>query len=242
MKNNQLIERINNAKFNSNKRKFLTNETIIDNAEDLDTDDWLNNLGESTESSKPHKKQKTTIVKSNQNDTGPTTTIIGHTTKELQSLGNNEILTLKDTDLINDDDEDGTGSILMNQDLSNKAKLKRNLAERKEAENIKFNGRHYRRNNKEEEEEEEEEFNDIDGLLTNNKVIMSGSTIDLSSNTAKLPPPPNDKKKNMLAITNLFEDLDNDTLSNNNNIKSNVPIKMKKSRKRKTITRRSQTS
>ena len=233
LKNNQLIERINIAKFNSNKRKFLTNETIIDNAEDLDTDDWLNNLGESTESSKPHKKQKTTIVKSNLNDTGPTTTIIGHTTKELQSLGNNEILTLKDTDLINDDDEDGTGSILMNQDLSNKAKLKRNLAERKEAENIKFNGRHYRRNNKEEEEEEEEEFNDIDGLLTNNKVIMSGSTIDLSSNTAKLPPPPNDKKKNMLAITNLFEDLDNDTLSNNNNIKSNVPIKMKKIKKKK---------
>lgn len=233
LKNNQLIERINNAKFNSNKRKFLTNETIIDNAEDLDTDDWLNNLGESTESSKPHKKQKTTIVKSNQNDTGPTTTIIGHTTKELQSLGNNEILTLKDTDLINDDDEDGTGSILMNQDLSNKAKLKRNLAERKEAENIKFNGRHYSRNNKEEEEEEEEEFNDIDGLLTNNKVIMSGSTIDLSSNTAKPPPPPNDKKKNMLAITNLFEDLDNDTLSNNNNIKSNIPIKMKKIKKKK---------
>ena len=233
LKNNQLIERINIAKFNSNKRKFLTNETIIDNAEDLDTDDWLNNLGESTESSKPHKKQKTTIVKSNQNDTGPTTTIIGHTTKELQSLGNNEILTLKDTDLINDDDEDGTGSILMNQDLSNKAKLKRNLAERKEAENIKFNGRHYRRNNKEEEEEDEQEFNDIDGLLTNNKVIMSGSTIDLSSNTAKLPPPPNDKKKNMLAITNLFEDLDNDTLSNNNNIKSNVPIKMKKIKKKK---------
>ncbi|RLP65426.1 hypothetical protein L150_04197 [Candida albicans Ca529L] len=233
LKNNQLIERINIAKFNSNKRKFLTNETIIDNAEDLDTDDWLNNLGESTESSKPHKKQKTTIVKSNLNDTGPTTTIIGHTTKELQSLGNNEILTLKDTDLINDDDEDGTGSILMNQDLSNKAKLKRNLAERKEAENIKFNGRHYRRNNKEEEEEEEEEFNDIDGLLTNNKVIMSGSTIDLSSNTAKLPPPPKDKKKNMMAITNLFEDLDNDTLSNNNNIKSNVPIKMKKIKKKK---------
>lgn len=233
LKNNQLIERINIAKFNSNKRKFLINETIIDNAEDLDTDDWLNNLGESTESSKPHKKQKTTIVKSNLNDTGPTTTIIGHTTKELQSLGNNEILTLKDTDLINDDDEDGTGSILMNQDLSNKAKLKRNLAERKEAENIKFNGRHYRRNNKEEEEEEEEEFNDIDGLLTNDKVIMSGSTIDLSSNTAKLPPPPNDKKKNMLAITNLFEDLDNDTLSNNNNIKSNVPIKMKKIKKKK---------
>lgn len=233
LKNNQLIERINNAKFNSNKRKFLINETIIDNAEDLDTDDWLNNLGESTESSKPHKKQKTTIVKSNQNDTGPTTTIIGHTTKELQSLGNNEILTLKDTDLINDDDEDGTGSILMNQDLSNKAKLKRNLAERKEAENIKFNGRHYRRNNKEEEEEEEEEFNDIDGLLTNDKVIMSGSTIDLSSNTAKPPPPPKDKKKNMMAITNLFEDLDNDTLSNNNNIKSNVPIKMKKIKKKK---------
>ena len=233
LKNNQLIERINIAKFNSNKRKFLTNETIIDNAEDLDTDDWLNNLGESTESSKPHKKQKTTIVKSNLNDTGPTTTIIGHTTKELQSLGNNEILTLKDTDLINDDDEDGTGSILMNQDLSNKAKLKRNLAERKEAENIKFNGRHYRRNNKEEKEEEEEEFNDIDGLLTNNKVIMSGSTIDLSSNTAKPPPPPNDKKKNMLAITNLFEDLDNDTLSNNNNIKSNIPIKMKKIKKKK---------
>lgn len=233
LKNNQLIERINIAKFNSNKRKFLINETIIDNAEDLDTDDWLNNLGESTESSKPHKKQKTTIVKSNQNDTGPTTTIIGHTTKELQSLGNNEILTLKDTDLINDDDEDGTGSILMNQDLSNKAKLKRNLAERKEAENIKFNGRHYRRNNKEEEEEEEEEFNDIDGLLTNDKVIMSGSTIDLSSNTAKPPPPPKDKKKNMMAITNLFEDLDNDTLSNNNNIKSNVPIKMKKIKKKK---------
>lgn len=233
LKNNQLIERINIAKFNSNKRKFLTNETIIDNAEDLDTDDWLNNLGESTESSKPHKKQKTTIVKSNLNDTGPTTTIIGHTTKELQSLGNNEILTLKDTDLINDDDEDGTGSILMNQDLSNKAKLKRNLAERKEAENIKFNGRHYRRNNKEEEEEEEEEFNDIDGLLTNDKVIMSGSTIDLSSNTAKPPPPPKDKKKNMMAITNLFEDLDNDTLSNNNNIKSNVPIKMKKIKKKK---------
>ena len=62
MKNNQLIERINIAKFNSNKRKFLTNETIIDNAEDLDTDDWLNNLGESTESSKPHKKQKQRLL------------------------------------------------------------------------------------------------------------------------------------------------------------------------------------
>ena len=250
LENNQLLERINNAKFNTNKRKFLTNNTLIDDNDnekdldlDLDTDDWLNNLGKTDSIPKlsKNKKQKvvTGIAKPNKYNES-SEIIIGHSIKELRSLGNNEILTLKDSNILNDEErerererEREPEDILINQDLSNKATLKRNLTERKEAENIKFNGRHYRRNNndndnEEEEKEEEEEDFDDNGLLINDKVIMSGSTIDLSKPIVSVK----DKKKNMMTITNLFEDLDNDD-DDDNNVKSNVPIKMKKIKKKK---------
>ena len=40
-KNDELQQRINDAKFKANKRKLVSNETLIDRSKELDTDDWL---------------------------------------------------------------------------------------------------------------------------------------------------------------------------------------------------------
>lgn len=215
-KNDELQQRINDAKFKANKRKLVSNETLIDRSKELDTDDWLLKLtNNEDDESKAKKKQKTN--KNRKDD--EVLAVIGHSAKELRSIGDNEILTLKDTDLFDEDDED----ILTSETLSRQAKLKRDLAERKEAESIKFNGRHYRNND----DEGDGEDNDLDNsaLIGNDRVIINKNTVNLPQ---VQPSKAESDKSNIAKFNNLFDEIDD--------IEDKEPkpvIKMKKIKKRK---------
>ena len=137
----------------------------------------------------------------------------------MRSIGDNEILTLKDTGLFDEDSED----ILTSETLSRQAKLKRDLAERKEAESIKFNGRHYRNND----DEGDGEDNDLDNsaLIGNDRVIINKNTVNLPQ---VQPSKAESDKSNIAKFNNLFDEIDD--------IEDKEPkpvIKMKKIKKRK---------
>ncbi|EMG46506.1 SNU66 66 kDa U4/U6.U5 small nuclear ribonucleoprotein component [Candida maltosa Xu316] len=182
-KNEDLLQRIRDAKFKSNKRKFIDDKTLIDESKDLDTDDWLKNLG--TKEDKPKKRK----VLKNQNE--EVSAVIGHTAKELKSIGDEEILTLKDSDLLDDED------VLTNEKLLRNSKIEKDLREKKEAENIKFNGRHYRPND----DDGDSDDGDDNEFLMKEKVIVGKSTIEI-------PKSKKQEKQKPAAYTNLFEDID----------------------------------
>ncbi|RCK65087.1 U4/U6.U5 small nuclear ribonucleoprotein component [Candida viswanathii] len=206
-KNEELLQRINDAKFKSNKRKIIGDDTLVGDSKEVDTDEWLLKIT-NDEETKPKKKQKAMPRKDEE-----TLAVICHSAKELRNIGDNEILTLADSALLDDED------VLTSETLSRNAKLKKDLAERNEAESIKFRGRHYKKNNDEEDEEDEED----DGVL-----LGSGKVI-INKNTVTLPEvKKSEEEKNTATFTNLFDEIDE--------LEEKKPksvVKMKKIKKKK---------
>lgn len=216
-KNKELLERINEAKFKSNKRKFLKSDTLINSSNELDTDEWLLKLTNDVEDDESKPKKKPKIKKMKADD--EVLAVIGHSAKELRSIGDNEILTLKDTDLLDDED------ILTSESLSRQAKLKKDLAERRETESVNFNGRHYSNHHRDEDGDEEDDDKDLDDvLLVNEKVVINKNTVNLP----QLQKPKPAKTGNVSEFSNLFEEI-----NEVENIKPKPTIKMKKIKKRK---------
>ena len=170
-----LEKRIEQATERAEKRKMLAKRTLYE-LDEVDTDDWLAGLGSKekkggdSKASKSEKlseggqkKDKNGKVKSAKAEPGPLESRkIGHSALQLRTLADGEILTLKDNDLEGEDE-------LTHEGLTKKSKLAKELLEKAEAENIKFNGRHYVKHDDEEVEKEEED------------VMLKGSTISLGS-------------------------------------------------------------
>ncbi|KAG7665853.1 uncharacterized protein J8A68_000679 [[Candida] subhashii] len=191
----------------------------------VDTDDWLNNLG------KPSikKQKKPLLTKSNKtDDIDIKETRIGHTGKELRQIHNEEILTLADTDIINNEDED-EGDILTNERLLAEAKLKRDLDEKKQAESVKYSGRRYQNQDDKSESEDEDEEGGSE-YLTKEKLVMTGSEIVLP----KSKDVDRSKKSNAdMKFGDLFEELDTvEEVKKPKNV-----IKMKKIKQKKNSSR-----
>ena len=126
-----LKRRLEASRSNGNRSKLAKVNVIYDDP--IDTDDWLANLG------KPGLKKST--IKAVKVDNSPDSeTKIGHGLNELSNLRDNDILTLEDTGVLDDDEDDK----LANDELKRNSKLKKDLLEKKKAESIKFNGRSYR--------------------------------------------------------------------------------------------------
>ncbi|KAG5418547.1 hypothetical protein I9W82_004075 [Candida metapsilosis] len=215
--NNELLsQKLAKAKVVSEKRKLL-DTTQEDEEDEIDTDSWLSNIG-NTHSAKKQKIEQAPSKKQSQLINAH----IGHSTKELQNLRNNDILTLQDTDLLHDDNE---GDILVNEALTEDAKVQRNLNERREAEMIKFNGRHYKRSDAVEEE------GDTEGIIKKSPVVIKNSSISLSKSenetSEKVEVPPNTTK-----FTNFFDNLEE---SSDTTTTTRPQIKMKKLKKRKPL-------
>ncbi|EGW32231.1 uncharacterized protein SPAPADRAFT_139388 [Spathaspora passalidarum NRRL Y-27907] len=193
-----------------NKRAYeeedSNKKTILDEAPSS-TDDWLENLGKSKQE-KPKKRPK--LAKQVSESETTQNVKIGHGGKELRQLQDNDIFTLQDTE-VGDDDED----VLTNEKLLQNAKLKRDLAEKREAETIKFSGRHHVTHDTDEESEDGD-----DEYLIQDKVVI-GSSIALPEVKKK-------HVKNKPTISNLFEDLDSIDRKT-----SAAPIKMKKIKSKK---------
>jgi U4/U6.U5 tri-snRNP-associated protein 1 len=124
-----LKRRLEVARSNGNRSKLAKVNVIYD--EPIDTDDWLAKLG------KPSSKKST--IKTVKPDNPVTETKISHGLNELSSLKDNDILTLEDTGVLEDDE----GDKLANDELKQNSKLKKDLLEKKKADSIKFNGRRY---------------------------------------------------------------------------------------------------
>ena len=138
------------------------------NETEIDTDSWLENLGSSKSGEINFEKEDlVSKVAANRRKENDLDAIIGHNKREVGNLLNNDILTLQDTEILDEDADD----ILINEKLVTEHKLQTSLKDRKEAEMLKFNGRHYTPVG-----EDDNEMSDIEDLSANT-VIKRGKVI-----------------------------------------------------------------
>lgn len=216
-----LSQKLAKAKVASEKRKLLKT-TQGDGGEDdeIDTDNWLLNIGK-TQSSKKQKIDKVPSKK----QSNLLNAHIGHSAQELQNLRNNDILTLQDTELLKDDDDDDEGDILVNEELAANAKVQKNLNERREAEMIKFNGRHYKRN------DDEMGGDNLSEMVAKKSVVIKNSSISLKNSETGLNKTES-VPQNTTKFSNFFDNLEE---SPEGNTGSQPQIKIKKLKKRKPL-------
>ncbi|KAG2734695.1 hypothetical protein G9P44_002701 [Scheffersomyces stipitis] len=201
---------------NRNNKRLIQVSEQSRNEEPVDTDNWLANLG------KPKtKKAKTSVAKTTQQDSSQVK--IAHSEKELKNLHNNDILTLEDADILDENDDEV--DVLTNQKLVDSSKLKKDLKQQAEEENIKFNGRHYQGRYDEDDSEDEKE---VQGVM-----ITTGSVIKLDNISKK----ESVKKDNRVTISNLFDESEDEGIFESNDFsKPKKPVKMKKMKKSKLST------
>lgn len=204
-----LKRRIEEANDRAAKRRQAPKPLMYEE-EEKPMDDWLAGLGK-PKAKAPVKKQK--IAKKPQEAADIK---IGHSLKELGTIEGDEIFTLQDTNLLDDENDQ-----LQNDRLFQKAKLDKELAEAAEVEKIKYNGRQYRP----QDDDQEESTNDFA-----EDVILTGNTITLPAltDTSSKEPASN------LQIASLFDEDEGNSTSDYTKKK---PLKMKKVKK-KTLSRR----
>ncbi|KAI5956485.1 hypothetical protein KGF54_000960 [Candida jiufengensis] len=206
---NDLSKRIAKAKVSSTKRKLME---IQSDEEELDTDNWLNNLG------KEHSTKKQKIETKNTDNHDEVNAKINHNLEELNTLKNNDILTLQDSNIL--DDEEGE-DLLTNEKLTQALKVKNKLKEKKAADMLKFNGRRY--------QPDDDEVEDSDSI---NGISIKNSTIKL--NSARKPSREEESKpKNVTKFTDIFENKKDDESATE--WSQPEPIKFKKFKKKKPL-------
>lgn len=126
-------DRILKEKLHRTREKLHTNKklkkgtTLLDNYEDQSTDDWLSNIG------KPKIiKHQISTTSNKAKDPKHSDIQISHSIGELQEIGDNEVFTLNDKDILNESEDE-----LSNFGLSNKAKVAKDLEEKQKATEIK---------------------------------------------------------------------------------------------------------
>lgn len=209
----EVRRRVEDAKMKTHRQKQISKRTLVD-GENIDTDNWLDNLGKP----KPKKQRKENVAQQHDKEHDLSGVKIGHSAKELGEMTQDEILTLKDKDIIDDDDSEDE---LNNDRLVRKDALTKELAEKAEADNIKFNGRHHVGF------QEDQEVKEID----QEHLIISGSSINI-------PRVQEEAKPKGVSIDILFSD-HSETEETQNDYLRAKPVKMKKLKKKSTLKSRS---
>ncbi|ODV68747.1 hypothetical protein HYPBUDRAFT_152081 [Hyphopichia burtonii NRRL Y-1933] len=210
---NELEQRINrlkrkpkNEESEIKKRKKAVTSLLWEDADSSeDTSSWLNKLGKDTKIQSQTQRKQTPEAATDPD------MAIGHSSRELASIKDGEILTLKDTDILDTED---LKDLLENEKLNSAKKLKKDMREKKRQNDISFNGRTSYEENEGEAEEEEEE------------TAITGSTIFLPS---KEEPEERDSKPqgHTMKLLGLFDE-DEDMHLGNDYSKPKKPVKMKK--------------
>lgn len=203
-----LKRRIEEANERASKRRQAPKPLLYE--EDTPIDDWLASLG-NTNSKNSAKKAR--VPKKPTEEAGFK---IGHSLKELDTIEGAEIFTLRDTTLLDDENDE-----LLNERLAQRSKISKDLSEAAEVEQIKYNGRHYRPQDK----EPEEETNDFadDAILT--------------GNTIKLPTTVESAKSESVNVVQMASLFDVDEYNSSTDYTKKKHIKMKKVKK-KSLSRR----
>lgn len=219
-----LKHRLTQAQDRARKRKKLSaNVQSLWDDETDNTDDWINKLGKSESSSSTSKTG--THKQSIKPDDLMNGIRIGHSLNELSSIGNNEILTLKDSSIFDIDNDKGDDE-LFNDDLLRQNKLRQELKEKAKVDHILFNGSLKLTNSDEDENEDNE--NELD----KNGVVISGSSVSIPQSIGTKQP----QMKGHIQIASLFDDDEDDSIDDvkgKDYTKSKKPIKMKKMSKKK---------
>lgn len=168
----QLRERLETAKLNSAKKRKLKGRTLLDDYEEMDNDDWLNNLD--VKPAAPKTKTPKAGKSHNDSNSNHVDISVSHNINDLRLVKDNDVFTLKDSG-INDDDPDE----IFNQDLANKSKVKKHLEEMDKVRLIK-NGIGYKSIN-----DNDNDDNDINDINKAEKVSIKNSNISLDDKAVK---------------------------------------------------------
>ena len=211
----EVRRRVEDAKMKTHRQKQISKRTLVD-GDNIDSDNWLDNLGKP----KPKKSRKQNLAHEYDKEHDLSGVKIGHSAKELGEMTQDEILTLKDKDILDDDDSEDE---LNNDRLVRKDALTKELAEKAEADNVKFNGRHHVGFQEDQDDKEIDQEN----------LIISGSSINI-------PRVQEVAKPRGISIDSLFSD-HSGTEEIQNDYSRAKPVKMKKLKKKSTLKSRSKT-
>lgn len=201
-----LMERINRSKTQSKTRKRLASgKTLLDEDIPDSTDDWLNKLGQPETKTAKKQRIRPNIVSAELDGLK-----IGHNSKEISSLGDDAILTLKDTNILGDGDDE-----LTNESLTNIAKVKKNLADKLEADGYSNTGKRLRGFSAEDDEDGGDDY-----------LTITDSTIKLTEQNKENGTKTDETSKQQVQISNLFSDNDD------SDIESHQPSDYAKRKKR----------
>lgn len=225
-RDDEIKQRIDTAKARNLTRKRLATAKTLLSEDDKDgsTDDWLKKLGQPKGPVKRQKIQTDESIETNG-------LRVGHNSKELSTLKNNEILTLKDIDVLGEE-----GDELTNEALVRDARFKKELQDKIGAESVKNNGRNVRGFQMEEDNNENNEDDD--------NMIITDATIKLLSkdHAGKDKSTDMESSKGHVKISNLFSDIEASELQPASDYsKPKKPIKMKKLKKKTSQNSRNKT-
>lgn len=191
-KENHLKERLQEAQDKAARKRKASGKTLND-LDEVDTDSWLRNLGTKKQTTKKQKTEEVSSVHAIK---------IGHSSRHMESISG-DVLTLKDTDIYDDEDQ------LYNDTILRQEKVKNTLKEKAAADSIKFNGRSYRKFDEDDEDSQDEN-------------LFSGEVIKVAKE------PPKEVQLGQVQVSKLFdEDEEITTLSD-----FSKPVKMKKIKKK----------
>ncbi|CAH6722491.1 66 kDa U4/U6.U5 small nuclear ribonucleoprotein component [[Candida] jaroonii] len=157
-KDEELIHRLHIAKDKKERKRKIADNNHLYNDDEVTTDSWLDSLT----IKKPKSIER--IIKANNVDTNEISGQIAHSSRDLQDLKDDEILTLNDNHILDETDQ------LSNERLKGQTKIKKDLEEKNKVRDIK-GGRYYSATN----EEDEEEFVKLNGseIKFNEKVEVT---------------------------------------------------------------------
>lgn len=225
-RDDEIKQRIDTAKArNLTRKRLATGKTLLSEGDkDGSTEDWLKRLGQPKGPAKRQKVQTDESIEANG-------LRVGHNSKELSTLKNNEILTLKDIDVLGEE-----GDELTNEALVRDARFKKELQDKVGAESVKNNGRTVRGFQVGEDDNDNDE--DEDNMMITDATIKLSTKDHAGEDNSK----DMESSKGHVKISNLFSDIEASELQPASDYsKPKKPIKMKKLKKKITQNSRNKT-
>lgn len=225
-RDDEIKQRIDTAKArNLTRKRLAAGKTLLSEVDkDGSTDDWLKKLGQPKGPAKRQKMQTDESIETNG-------LRVGHNSKELSTLKNNEILTLKDIDVLGEE-----GDELTNEALVRDARFKKELQDKVGAESVKNNGRTVRGFQMGEDNNDNDEDED-NMMITDATIKLSTKDHAGEENSTDM-----ESSKGHVKISNLFSDVEASELQPASDYsKPKKPIKMKKLKKKTTQNSRNKT-
>lgn len=220
----KLRQKLSLAKSKAEKRrKVKISQSLLDEEEDdisKSTDDWLSNISAKTSSAPKNKKRKITTRTTDTNDL--TGVKVSHNASDLSAVGDDVILTLKDKDILDEEDE------LESELLVQKKRLEKDLAEKLRTNKYDLNGQELSKLEMREQAmmggDENEGFvlNGTDIKMGGNDIAKEKATVGQDENTPK--------PRIKFSLEDIDDDLDDDETPND--YAKSKPTKMKKLKKK----------